>query len=268
MALKYPVLLAHGMGFRDRRFLNYWGRIPAALEKMGCRVFYGNQDSSSSVETGGRVIASRIREITEQTGAAKVNIIAHSKGGMEARYAISTLGEAPRVASLTTISTPHRGSVTMDKFMTLPRWALRFGCAAADVWFKLLGDKKPDCFSSISLFTTRAAEEFNRNNPDCGGVYYQSFAFVMKNAASDIFMWLSNLVVNHFEGENDGLLAPRAVMWGDFRGIFRGAGRRGISHCDEVDMRRRPLSKKHGGGVSDIVEFYKNIVTELAEKGF
>ena len=35
-SLKYPILLVHGMGFRDHKILNYWGRIPKELEKMGC----------------------------------------------------------------------------------------------------------------------------------------------------------------------------------------------------------------------------------------
>lgn len=31
--LKYPVLLVHGMGFKDYKLVNYWGRIPETLEK-------------------------------------------------------------------------------------------------------------------------------------------------------------------------------------------------------------------------------------------
>lgn len=266
-APKYPVLLVHGMGFRDRKHLNYWGRIPRALESMGCRIFYGNQDSSASVETNAAVIAERIREIVEETGAEKINIIAHSKGGLESRRAISSLGMAERVASLTTLSTPHNGSKTMDKIMKLPRGLLKFGCVLADGWFKLLGDKNPDCYRAIAAFTTDAAAEFNRANPDADGIYYQSYAFVMKHPFSDIFMWFPGFIVGLVEGENDGLLAPEAVKHGSFKGIFRGVGARGISHCDEVDMRRRPLSKKAGEGVSDIVNIYKDIVKELSEIG-
>lgn len=268
---KYPVLLVHGMGFRDRQHLNYWGRIPEALEKMGCQVFYGHQDSSGSVEKNGAVIAESIRNIIEQTGAEKVNIIAHSKGGLDSRYAISTLGAAEYVASLTTVCTPHNGSETMDAIMKFPRWMLKTGCLFADLWFRILGDSHPDCFSCISLFTTSEAEKFNRENPNNESIYYQSYAFVMSRASSDMLMWLSNLVVGHFEGENDGLLAPRAVKWTNFRGVFRGTGKRGISHLDEIDLRRRPLTKKAEADISDItdiVDFYKNIVRELANKGF
>ena len=89
----------------------------------------------------------------------------------------------------------------------------------------------------------------------------------MKNPASDLFMWLTNTVISIVEGKNDGLLTPEAVKWGEFKGIYRGVGRRGISHCDQIDMRRKPLSKKSGDGVSDIVDIYKNIASELYEYG-
>ena len=81
-------------------------------------------------------------------------------------------------------------------------------------------------------------------------------------------MWLTNLFVSAIEGENDGLLPPDAVKWGEFKGVFCGNGMRGISHCDEVDMRRRRLSKKSGVGVSDIVDIYKTIVSDLGNMGY
>ena len=59
--LNYPVLMVHGMGFRDHKYLNYWGRIPSKLEGAGCRVFYGNQDSNAAIETNAKVLADRIK---------------------------------------------------------------------------------------------------------------------------------------------------------------------------------------------------------------
>ncbi len=90
----------------------------------------------------------------------------------------------------------------------------------------------------------------------------------MINPFSDLILFFPNLVVGWIEGTNDGLLPPAAVKWGDFKGTLSGVSNRGISHCDEVDLRRRRLSKKNGDGVSDIVEVYKTIVRELHERGF
>lgn len=265
---KYPILLVHGMGSRDSKLLNYWGRIPKALEQHGCRVFYGSQDSVATAETNGQIIADRIGEIIAETGAEKVNIIAHSKGGLDSRYAISSLNMGDKVASLTTISTPHNGSKTVDKLMMLPQPLVRFAGLCTDCWFRVIGDKHPDSYKVFHSFTTSGADEFNFDNPDDERVYYQSYAFVMRHPASDMLMWFPNFVVGIIEGENDGLLTPDAVRWGNFRGVHSGATGRGISHVDEIDLRRHRLTKKTGDGVSDIVDIYINIVTELSEMGF
>ncbi len=89
----------------------------------------------------------------------------------------------------------------------------------------------------------------------------------MKKPTADIFMSTTWLAVNRFEGENDGLLAPRAVKWTNFMGVFYGTGGRGISHCDEVDMRRMRFSAKRDGDISDITEFYVELLNGLKDKG-
>lgn len=266
--MKYPLLLVHGMGFRDYEHIGYWGRIPKALEQLGCRVYYGGQDSSGTIETNGRHLAKRIDEILEETGSEKVNILAHSKGGLDSRYAISTLGMGDKVASLTTMATPHHGSETVDKLLSFPDWMVRFVGWCADIWFHVMGDHHPDTYRVFHCFTTREAAEFNANNPDHPDIYYQSYAFVMKNPLSDFLMWLPNTVVGWVEGPNDGLLPPDAVKWGEFRGTFTGAGRRGISHCDEIDLRRRPLCRNGAEGVTDITELYIQAVRNIIEKGY
>lgn len=265
--LKYPILMVHGMGFRDRTHINYWGRIPGVLEKLGCRIYYGGQDANGSLEANGRVLKKRIREIVEQTGAEKLNVIAHSKGGMEIRYAISTLGMGKYIASVTTMNTPHNGSETVDALLKLPDILIRFGSKCTDLWMRILGDRNPETYAAIRSFTTAYTDKFNAENPDEDGIYYQSYGFIMKNAFSDIFLAWTYPVVYFFEGENDGLLAPRAVKWTNFQGVYKGNSNRGISHCDQVDLRRRKMTKKSGEGVSDIVDVYVEAVKRLEELG-
>ena len=266
--LKYPVLLVHGMGFRDSKIFCYFGRVPKMYKRMGLDVYFGGQDSTGAPETNARQIAEVIDNVLEKTGKEKVNVIAHSKGGLDTRYLISSLGYSDKIASLTTLETPHHGSKTVDWLMKFPKPLVRvvgfFTCA----WYKIIGDKHPAAYKCFELFTTQGAQKFNSENPDADGIYYQSYAFAMKKPASDFFMWLPSLVVGFGEGENDGLLPPSAVMWGDFKGVVRSNSRRGISHADEVDFRRRRLTKKTGDGVSDILEIYKKIVIDLEERGF
>lgn len=266
--LKYPLLLVHGMGFRDRKHIRYWGRIPAKLEENGCSVYYGNQDANGSVISNGRFLAERVKDIIEETGADKLNVIAHSKGGLDMRYAISSLGISDRISSLTTISTPHNGSLTVDRLLKLPKFAVKIVTSCSDLWLRICGDKNPNTYDVIQSLTTGAAEEFNSNNPDAPGVYYQSYAFIMKHVWSDMLMIVPGAVVKFFEGPNDGLLAPRATEWTNFRGIVTSNSGRGISHCDQVDLRRRRMTRKQGDGIQDITDFYINIVKDLCERGF
>lgn len=270
-ATKYPILLVHGMGFRDGKRC-YWGRTAGLLERHGARVFFGGQDSNGSVESNAERVKRSLLAALEKTGAEKVNILAHSKGGLEARYVITRLGCADKVASLTTLATPHNGSVTVDRLMKLaPRRVIKVGCKPIDWWFRLLGDERPDTYAAICAFRTADAERFNRETPDMAGVFYQSYGFVMKSAFSDALMWFSNSVVSYFEGANDGLLPPRAVKWTNYRGTFTGIENRGISHFDETDFRRRRLSDKRRGKpneIGDIPEFYLEIVKRLKKSGY
>lgn len=266
--MKYPILMVHGMGFRDHKHLNYWGRIPAKLEEAGCRIFYGNQDSNASVETNAETLAKRIEEVLAETGAERLNVIAHSKGGLDIRCAISKYGLGSKVASVSTMSTPHHGSVTVDKLLKLPKWMVKLAGKCTDIVFRVLGDKNPDSYSVFEQFTTAGSEAFNEKYKDAEETYYQSYAFTMKSPFGDFFLWFPSLVVWVMEGPNDGLLSPASVKWGNFRGIVQSNSRRGISHCDEVDMRRMRLTRKQGEGVSDMPEFYLNVAKGLAEMGF
>lgn len=267
-ATKYPILLLHGAGFRDLKWPLYWGRIPAALSGMGAELHYGLQDCWARVEVNAGTIRSRIRRILEETGADKVNIIAHSKGGLEARMAASSLGMGGQIASITTIGTPHRGSKTVDRLLKAPDSLFNVASFAVNNWIGLIGDTKPDFYAVCRDFSTECAQRFNRENPDVPGIYYQSFAGVMKTPLSDINLSTANLVVKLIEGDNDGLVSVESARWGEKFTLLKGRTNRGVSHYDEIDFRRAPLSgKRTGDGVRDICEVYKEIVEDLGARG-
>lgn len=266
---RYPIVLIHGTGFRDRNWLNYWGRIPKVLINYGCEIFYGQQDSWATIECNATTVKKSIEDALTASGAKKVNLIAHSKGGMEARYTISTLRMSDHIASLTTIGCPHHGSRTMDVVCKLPKLLFRLVSVFVDLWFRILGDRNPDFHQVCRQFTTYFAEEFNRQNPDSESVYYQSYAAVMKNSFSDFILTVPHFVISMVEGENDGLVTPMSARWTNFQGILRGSSNRGISHADEVDLRRRRLTKKaQAGYVQDICDIYIKIVEDLRQHGF
>ena len=264
----YPILMAHGLGFRDDKRFCYWGRITKKFVENGGQVFYGKTEAYATIETNGAILAERVNEILAETGAEKVNIIAHSKGGVDARYAISTLGIAGKVASLSTISTPHNGSKSLDFYCRFPRWLRKFIAFFPNIWYRIIGDKKPHFNAVAEQITTSACKQFNLNNPDIAGVYYQSFATVMRHFYSDFWMIIPYLTIKIFEGQSDGLVTPKAAEWTNFRGILSGPNSRGISHGDSVDFRRRRFTKKTAKGkYSDITDFYIELVEGLKNQG-
>lgn len=266
---KYPFVFVHGAALRDWDRFNYWGRIPSVLASHGCRFYYGNQDGWASIENNADTLKARITEVLRESGADKVNIIAHSKGGIESRHLISSLGMADVVASLTTVSTPHRGVKTMDLLLKFPNFWFRIVSFFANRWFRWLGDRSPDFHFLCRQLSATYMDTFNQNNPDVDGVYYQSYAGAMRNSFSDMLLFWPHFFVGLIEGENDGLVPTSSAPWGNFKGFLRGATNRGVSHADEVDIRRRRLTKKtREGCVSDICDVYVQIIEDLKQLGY
>ena len=264
---KYPVVLIHGAGFRDLKWPVYWGRIPAALERRGAQVFYGLQDCWGSTETNAAALAARIDTILLETGAERVHLIGHSKGGLDARMAASGLGCAEKIASITTVCTPHRGSKTVDMLFALPRPMWNTAAFAVNNWIRVVGDKRPEFQRLCEDLTTARAAQFNAENPDVPDVLYRSYACVMGHPFSDINLSTANAAVDRIEGENDGLVTVDSALWGTEKHILRSNAFRGISHVDAIDLRRAPFTKKPGDGVSDVCDVYVDMVRALKERG-
>jgi triacylglycerol lipase len=261
--LKYPLVFVHGAGFRDRSFgINYWGRIPRYLQERGVAPYYGGTDAWGTIETNGELLKQRILEILAETGAEKVNLLAHSRGGLECRYVISVLDMAPRVASLVTMSTPHRGAKAMNVALKFPVWMYRLVSFFVDLWSKILGDGMPDFFTGSRQLSERYCTEFNRGCRDREEVYYRSYATKLRYFFGDLNYLFTWLLVKIFDGDNDGLCPVESAKWGDFRGVITTQGLFGISHGGILDLYRIRYK-----GV-DIPELYANIARELAEKGF
>lgn len=259
---RYPLLLVHGVGFRDLRYFNYWGRIPRELTRYGAVVYYGNQEAFATVAYNAGDIYKKIQDICRETGCGKVNIIAHSKGGLDSRYAITRLGAAPMVASLTTINTPHRGCRFVDYACRLPEGIYRSVSRCFDLWFGRFGDSHPDFYTATREFGTKASGRFNQEVPDVPGVLYQSYASVMRDFLSDPLLWFPYLIIRAVDGRNDGLVTPESAMWGEFRGTLANRKHRGISHGDMIDLKREDYKG------FDVVEFYVGLVRELKDRGF
>lgn len=259
---KYPLVLVHGVGFRDLKYINYWGRIPKELIRNGATVYYGNQEAWGTVEYNAEDIKEKVFQVMKETGAEKVNIIAHSKGGLDTRYMISKLDMGDYVASATMISSPHRGCKFVDTACHIPDKTYKAISKFFDNRYRSLGDKNPDFYTASRQFSTHHSKKFNEEIKDVENVYYQSYASVVTNVFSDYVVSLPYILVKLTEGENDGLVAVNSAKWGDFKGVLKTKNRRGISHGDIIDLRRSDYKG------FDVIEKYVQIVSDLKNNGY
>ena len=261
---KYPLLLVHGVFFRDFKYFNYWGRIPDELKKNGAIIYYGNQQSAASVADCGKEISERIRQIVDQSGCGKVNIIAHSKGGLDCRYAIGKLGSGNYVASLTTINTPHRGCLFAEYLLSkIPESSRNFIAGKYNAALKRLGDTDPDFLAAVNELTASSCQRLNDSVPDVPDVFYQSVGSKLNKAAGGRFpLNYSYHLVKYFDGPNDGLVSADSFGWGERKLFLTVSGSRGISHGDMIDLNRENIEE------FDVREFYVNLVHDLKDRGF
>lgn len=265
----YPIVFVHGFsGFVDLGIMDYFYRVEQDLRQAGEEVFFPLLPAYNAPEQRGRVLASYLDDVLAQTGSAKVHIIAHSQGGVDSRYVISSLGYADRVASLTTISTPHRGTAVADLAKIAPdgllnpagqllAWAIGSldGPPDESAWDdESLSDAwTPEIADAIESLSTDGMDAFNERNPDAAGVPMFSvagvsnLAFITGSICRDsvwglpsgidpvdpIFLasgiYLSGL--NPFDLTlNDGLITVESARWGTFLGCVP------ADHLDEVGL--------------------------------
>ena len=260
---KYPIILVHGIFFRDWQLVNYWGRIPATLIKNGAKVYYGKQQSSLAVADSAAELKKTILDVIKDSGAEKVNIIAHSKGGLDSRYAISCLGMDKYVATLTTMNTPHEGCDMVDYLLEkVPDGLKSFLENKYNTIFHKLGDTAPDFMAGVNDLSAINRKEQNKKMPDSPNVSYRSYMTVMRESGSAGFpLNIGYLLIKKLNGANDGLVWEESAKHGDFT-LIKPKHKRGISHGDIVDLMRENIED------FDVREFYVDIVRKLKEQGY
>ncbi|HEY8186927.1 MAG TPA: alpha/beta fold hydrolase [Pyrinomonadaceae bacterium] len=218
---KLPIVLAHGIARFDilleilktkanlpdnqlgERF-HYFKEIKPHLEAHGFKVFHPNQDFAGSVELRAEQLKDRVNEVLAETGAEKVHIIGHSMGGLDARHMIVDKEMADKVASLTTIGTPHLGTILADQVLG------HGGVFLIDLMRRVIN---LDGFADL---TVTQCEQFNRRVEDSearNDVVYQTFA-----SAEDLHLVFAPLVpswifIRDHEGKNDGLVPFKSQQW-------------------------------------------------------
>lgn len=261
---RFPILLVHGWtGFSNIGPLDYFYGVPGTLRERGYPVAVAVLDPYNSVEVRSAELSAQIDQTLAQFRARKVDIVAHSQGGLDSRRAISTLGYGDRVAALVTVATPHRGTPMADVALGyLPGPAQD----AMNFLLNLLGatgGHESDAEASFHSLSRRYVnEEFNPQNPDDPRVRYLSYAGkccllgIGCEDACDVEIAWAQPIIAGFDGDNDGMVPVESAPWGEFRGVLP------ADHFDEVGQ---------VAGITnpyfDQKEFYLAVARDLAREG-
>lgn len=193
---KNPIVLAHGLfGFDSLLGVDYWYKIPEALQKDGAKVYLTSVANSDSPEVRGEQLIQEIERVLAISGAEKVNLIGHSHGGPTTRYVASVRPDL--VASVSSIAGVNKGTPVAQTLMEWNNGSTEFswllenlgGALATTIDFLSGGGYDQDLLASIGSMTFGEAEVFNAQHPGgipatkCGegdyvhnGIHYYSWA--------------------------------------------------------------------------------------------
>ncbi|KAK8194364.1 lipase 2 [Zalaria obscura] len=263
---KNPIILAHGLlGFEELHLMpgvklpgiKYWRGITEALQAKGIEVITATVPPSGSVEAR----AAKLGEtIARKAHGKSVNIIAHSMGGLDSRYMISSLKPANvDVLSLTTIATPHRGSAFADYMFAF------IGPMNIPKLYKMLEFFGFETGAFSQLTQKYMTEDFNPKTPDREGVRYFSYGATVEPRLWSMFRQ-SGRIVRKMEGPNDGLVSVQSAKWGVYKGTLKD-----VSHLDLINWTNRLRwyfwtlagNKRNFNAIA----FYLDIADMLAKEG-
>lgn len=219
--MTYPIILAHGIARFDFVWkhdncdeicdsYHYWKKIRTILLEKNYKVYHTDVNWAGLVAVRAEQMAQQIKDYVQRNHLEKVNIIAHSMGGLDARYAIVKYDLAKYVASLTTLGTPHNGSCFAD-------WCMQSGIinSVAPILSAIGVSISGVADLTINSCKKRNEElqEFEEKNQH--NILYQTYAG--SQGIFDIFWPLlhSYRIIKKYQGANDGLVPVSSAMWKD-----------------------------------------------------
>jgi triacylglycerol lipase len=248
IALKHPVLLCHGYGaYASLRKPTQLHDVCMYLRAHGIKAVAPNGAPFASIQTRAENWVNLFHEVREQLGVDKLNVISHSMGGLDMRYAISQLDLAPYVSSLTTIATPHHGT-----------WLAELGLSTPELIRERLKDflnwvgnnmyprVESDIFAAVSQLTRPyLLETFNPLVKNAENVEYYSYSAAChhtKLLEGNPTLLVQTRFMNKQEGPNDGIVSAKSAVWGTHLGCLE------LNHLEQIhlsiDKKRIPLWEK------------------------
>lgn len=250
--VRAPIVLVHGLlGFNQLGTgafrVEYFRGVRQALLDAGNRV---PEPPHLSATRGIRERAVELKQYLDHAVPGEsVHLLAHSMGGLDARYLISGLNQAARVLTLTTLGTPHRGTAVADVGVHHSRPVMQV--------LESLG-LPVQAFDNL---TTDHCRAFNEQVPDAPGVRYFSVAGRYEPSAfTPTPLQLTHGILLKAEGPNDGLVSVASATYGESCQVWEG------DHADLINWPN--VVSRTLGHERNRVPDYLALVQRLADLGF
>lgn len=299
---RFPIILAHGFNTSTTNFWRF-NDVDIALAKDGHEVVLGSVPPFDTPQVRAELLEAQLDDLLA-AGAGKVNLVCFSMGGLDCRYLASPggLNRGADIASITTISSPHRGSGIADAAVGLLPDAdnAKLIDALASLWGMSFSDIAGDSHLVAALESMAEANigAFNDATPDAPGVFYQSWAGfshvggltvagiersideactvdgelrMLRNETSrdsmDPLLVASSAFVGHFNPLRPGDAIPNdgvSTVESAKWGLFRGCFP--ADHLDQAgQINDEGLDPDTG---FDYLRFYRNLAYDLAARDF
>jgi triacylglycerol lipase len=207
---QHTIILAHGiLGYGTipgvSSLFSYFNGVAAHLTKQGHTVIAPQVNPVGSVAQRGGQLAAAILAVPPSF--APLHVIAHSMGGLDARYALCNVANvAERVKTLVTIGTPHRGSPVADAV------ANRTDPLFAYVP-KLLVDLFQANAGGLRDLTTAVGSQFDDATPDSDGLRYIEVAGDASQESNELLLFKLAAAIGKIRGElNDGVVTKSSAL--------------------------------------------------------
>jgi triacylglycerol lipase len=247
-----PVVLHHGLfGHGDIKLgpvkLSYFPGIDRAITDLGHPLIVTSVHPTSAIENRAAQLKDQILRRLQAQGRTgeKIILMAHSLGGLDARYAVTKLGLDRHVAGVVTVSTPHRGTAFADWVIEHLGRRLR--------GMQLVKFLQLDMQAVMDLTTARCAR-FNEAVPDMPEVKYFSVSAFQPWTMMPPFALPSHHIVQSAEGDNDGLVSVKSAAWGTDHRTWR------ADHWHTINRRWLPKLKDQTG---DIAASWIQLLTDV-----
>ncbi|MBM9501519.1 lipase [Leptospira sp. 201903071] len=227
----YPIVLAHGLfGWGNgSTVVDYWGGNAAYLRNQGATVLTPSVTAlNSSSNRASQLKNAILTAMAANNYTGKVHIIGHSQGGLDARYMVSNLSMSGKVATLTTLNTPHRGSPVANIVATvIPSWALPYVSTVLNTVIGFVyGDSSQNATAALKLLTTDGLKALNAAAPNVSGVKYYSYGStisvpdLIQHPAMGIIYPICAIGAPFYGMSiaNDGVVPDSSQRWGTWKG--------------------------------------------------